>query len=89
MEIPQGAICALRIQSIQCMHSIVKMQSILCIQVMLMKKIENITFRTDKETKEALLKIATGKKWSLSLLVEDIVQEWLDSNNEKTSSKEN
>ena len=45
-----------------------------------MKKTDNITFRTDKETKDALLKIANSKKWSLSLLVEDIVQEWLKTN---------
>ena len=44
-----------------------------------MKKTENITFRTDKETKDALLEIANSKKWSLSLLIEDIVQEWLNA----------
>ena len=43
-----------------------------------MKKTEFISFRTDKETKEALTQIAAGKKWSVSLLVEDIVQEWLE-----------
>lgn len=44
-----------------------------------MKKNECITFRTDKETKDALAQIANSKKWSISLLVEDIVQEWLKS----------
>lgn len=53
-----------------------------------MKKIENITFRTDKETKEALLEIAISRKWSLSLLVEDIVQEWLNANAPKVSDEE-
>ena len=42
-----------------------------------MKKTENISFRTTTEIKEALTQIATPKKWSLSLLVEDIVAEWL------------
>ncbi len=50
-----------------------------------MKKIECITFRTDKETKEALAKIANSKKWSISLLVEEIIKEWLNSN--KSSDK--
>ena len=53
-----------------------------------MKKNENITFRTDKETKEALLKIANSKKWSLSLLVDDIVQEWINANAQKESAKD-
>ena len=48
-----------------------------------MKKTDNITFRTDKDTKDALLEIADRKKWSLSLLVEEIVQEWLKANREK------
>ena len=43
-----------------------------------MKKTEFISFRTDRATKEALTEIAAGKKWSISLLVEDIVQEWLE-----------
>ena len=45
-----------------------------------MKKTECITFRTTKEIKEALAKIAAPKKWSVSLLVEDIVTEWLKQN---------
>ena len=51
-----------------------------------MKKNECITFRTDKDTKEALAKIANSKKWSISLLVEDIVQEWLNTNKEKATT---
>jgi len=53
-----------------------------------MKKTDNITFRTDKETKEALLEIANSKKWSLSLLVEDIVQEWLKNHEASASDEE-
>lgn len=47
---------------------------------MITKKTDNITFRTGKETKDALLKLANSRKWSLSLLIEDIVQEWLNVN---------
>ena len=43
----------------------------------MMKKTEYITFRTEQGTKEALAKIAAEKKWSISLLVEEIVNQWL------------
>ena len=43
-----------------------------------MKKNENISFRTDKETKKILAEVAQSKKWSISLLVEDIVQQWIE-----------
>lgn len=45
-----------------------------------MKKTECITFRTTAEIKDALAEIAAPKKWSISLLVEDIVTEWLKQN---------
>lgn len=45
-----------------------------------MKKTENISFRTDEETKQILASAAAGKKWSISLLVEDIVQQWIEEN---------
>ena len=45
-----------------------------------MKKSEYITFRASKPVKEALAKVAAPKKWSVSLLVEDIVTEWLKEN---------
>ena len=48
-----------------------------------MKKTEFISFRTDKETKEELKKYAESKKWSISLLVEEIVQEWIEKRNEQ------
>ena len=41
-----------------------------------MKKTESITFRTDSFTKEILMKIANEKKWSISLLSEEIIKEW-------------
>jgi len=51
-----------------------------------MKKTEYITFRTDKETKEFLAKIAADKKWSISQLVEEIVQQWHQTQKEKADS---
>ena len=45
-----------------------------------MKKTENITFRIDPESKQILSSYATERKWSTSLLVEDIVQKWIDEN---------
>lgn len=44
------------------------------------KKTEFISVRTDAETKAILEKIAEEKKWSISLLVDDIVQQWLNEN---------
>lgn len=51
-----------------------------------MKKTEYITFRTDAETKDFLAKVADGKKWSISLLVEDIVQEWMEKQDRETKN---
>ena len=45
-----------------------------------MKKLESISFRTDEATKEILTNYARSKKWSISLLVEDIVQQWIEEN---------
>ena len=43
-----------------------------------MKKTDYITFRTDKETKRILSEYAAEKRWSTSLLVEVIVQQWIE-----------
>lgn len=51
-----------------------------------MKKNEYISFRTNSETKEELTQIAASRKWSISLLVEQIVQEWLEKKHEEESS---
>ena len=48
-----------------------------------MKKTEFISFRTDIKTKSLLSEIADSKKWSISQLVEIIVQEWLQQKEEK------
>ncbi len=42
-----------------------------------MKKTESITYRTDYETRQILVKIAAEKKWSISQLSEEIIKEWL------------
>lgn len=46
-------------------------------EVIVLKKTESVTYRTDTATKEALLKIAAEKKWSISQLSEEIIKEWL------------
>ena len=48
-----------------------------------MKKTENISFRTNAETKKLLEAYATDKKWSLSQLVELIVREWAEKQEKK------
>lgn len=45
-----------------------------------MKKTEYITFRTNPTAKEALEKYAAEKKWTISFLVEEIIQEWIEKN---------
>ena len=44
---------------------------------MALKKTESITYRTDKELKDVLQKIAAEKKWTISQLSEEIIREWL------------
>ena len=61
---------------------VIKRKDIPCIQVINMKKTEFISFRTDKETKKFLTNVAESKKWSVSLLVEDIVQQWMQQQKE-------
>ena len=42
-----------------------------------MKKTESVTYRRDSMVKNALLKIAAEKKWTISQLSEEIIREWL------------
>ena len=42
-----------------------------------MKKLENVTFRTDPVPKSILEQLAAEKKWTLSQLSEEIIKEWL------------
>lgn len=44
---------------------------------MALKKTESITYRTDKQVREALKQIAEEKKWSISQLSEEIIRQWL------------
>ena len=44
---------------------------------MALKKTESVTYRTDAVLKSALNKIAAEKKWTISLLSEEIIREWL------------
>jgi hypothetical protein len=53
-----------------------------------MKKIENVSFRTDEETKAILSQYAAERKWSISLLVEDIVQQWIKEKGLKPENEE-
>ena len=48
-----------------------------------MKRTEFISFRTDTETKDILKEYAESKKWSISQLVEEIVQEWMEKQNKQ------
>ena len=52
-----------------------------------MKKTEFISFRTDLATKDFLQQVAENKKWSISLLVEDIVQQWIQQQENAASEK--
>lgn len=46
----------------------------------IMKKTEFITLRTDQQTKAILEKVAEEKKWSISQLSEEIIQQWIRDN---------
>jgi len=52
-----------------------------------MKKTEFITLRTDAQTKAILEKIAAEKKWSISQLTEEIIQQWLNEHFVKAQDK--
>ena len=52
-------------------------KDIQCIRVITMKKTEFITLRTDTATKAILEQLAAEKKWSISQLTEEIIQQWL------------
>ena len=57
-------------------------------EVIFVKKTEAITYRTDSETRDILTKIAAEKKWTLSQLSEEIIQQWLlEKNYKKTEDR--
>ena len=47
-------------------------------EVIVLKKTESVTYRTDKKIKAALVAIASEKKWTISQLSEEIIREWLE-----------
>lgn len=49
-------------------------------EVSILKKTEAITYRTDIAMKNALLKLAEEKKWTISFLSEEIIRQWLQDN---------
>ena len=57
-------------------------------EVILLKKTEPITYRTDSTVKAALNIIAAEKKWSSSQLSEEIIKEWLAQNRPELLPKE-
>lgn len=57
-------------------------------EVILMKKTEAITYRTDTAVKAALNIIALEKKWSISQLSEEIIKEWLSEHRPELLPKE-
>ena len=54
-----------------------------------MKRTEYITYRTDKNIKDILAKIAAEKKWSISQLSEEIIKEWLQEKYPQLFPQEN
>lgn len=46
-------------------------------EVIVLKKTESLTYRTDLKVKSALVQIAKEKKWTISQLSEEIIREWL------------
>ena len=47
-------------------------------EVVVLKKTESLTYRTDMKVKSALLQIAKEKKWTISQLSEEIIRQWLE-----------
>lgn len=48
-----------------------------------MKKSEFISVRVDEDTKEYLRKLAEERKWTISLLVSEIIKEWIKEKGNK------
>ena len=57
-------------------------------EVIVLKKTESITYRTDIVVKAALSKVADEKKWTISQLSEIIVKEWLQEKHPELMPKE-
>ena len=57
-------------------------------EVISLKKTESITYRTDPDLKDALVRIANEKKWTLSQLSEEIIRDWLQEKRPELLNKE-
>lgn len=57
-------------------------------EVITLKKTESITYRTDPDLKDALVRIANEKKWTLSQLSEEIIRNWLQEKRPELLNKE-
>ena len=57
-------------------------------EVIRLKKTESITYRTDPDLKDALVRIANEKKWTLSQLSEEIIRNWLQEKRPELLNKE-
>ena len=57
-------------------------------EVVVLKKTESITYRTDPDLKDALVRIANEKKWTLSQLSEEIIRDWLQEKRPELLNKE-
>lgn len=57
-------------------------------EVIRLKKTESITYRTDPDLKDALVRIANEKKWTLSQLSEEIIRDWLQEKRPELLNKE-
>lgn len=57
-------------------------------EVITLKKTESITYRTDPDLKDALVRIADEKKWTLSQLSEEIIRDWLQEKRPELLNKE-
>ena len=58
-------------------------------EVIVVKKTESITYRTDVVLKNALTKVANEKKWTVSFLSEEIIREWLAEKHPELMTEEN
>ena len=57
-------------------------------EVIVLKKTESVTYRTDIRLKSALLKLCDEKKWSISQLSDEIIREWLSEKHPELMEEE-
>ena len=57
-------------------------------EVIRLKKTESITYRTDPDLKDALVRIANEKKWTLYQHSEEIIRDWIQEKRPELLNKE-